>query len=72
MKVLLALQVCSAVLAMCEQPNRMGVEFGNHYECAVGGYSIARTMMEEFGEKKVNDERIIIQFACLEQEVEDA
>ena len=63
-KFLLIIQICSSLTGQCEAPQPMAIQFNDHYNCAISGYSIAGSMMKELGEQKVNDQLIHIRFGC--------
>jgi hypothetical protein len=63
-KYILIMQICSSLSGQCEAPKTMGIQFNDHYHCAISGYSIAGSMMKELGDQRVNDELINIRFGC--------
>tara|TARA_R100000781_G_C4069796_1_gene124094 strand:- start:454 stop:672 length:219 start_codon:yes stop_codon:yes gene_type:complete len=72
MKFILIVQLCSIALNTCQTPVKMGISFNTHYDCAIGGYSILSSMTKELGIEKVNKEKLIINFRCIEEEEIDA
>ena len=70
MKFLLVLTVCSAVAEVCLPPGEMWPLYDSHYDCATAGYLNSMGLMREFGETKVNDDKIMVAFKCVEVSTE--
>jgi hypothetical protein len=41
--------------------------YDSHYDCATAGYINSMGLMREFGEPKVNENKIMVAFKCIEQ-----
>lgn len=71
MKFVLVLQICSAVLNTCNEPQKTSASFYDYKTCGVGGYSISKSYMEEMDQDRVNAEEIYIRFGCIKEKGED-
>ena len=67
MKFLLVLQICSVVMQQCTDPVQVG-RYANHYDCATAGFINAMGTIREIGPAEVNNNKILVNFSCLEQE----
>ena len=67
MKFLLTIQICSAIMAQCTQPVEMGT-YNSHYDCATAGFINAMGTMREIGVEEVNNNKLLFNFSCKEQE----
>ena len=38
--------------------------YNSHFECATSGYDIAKEMMNQMGQNRVNNDRIVVAFKC--------
>ena len=70
MKFLLVLSVCSEVYKACLPSSEMWPLYDNYYDCATAGYLNSMGLMREFGEPKVNDDKIMVAFKCIEVSTE--
>ena len=70
MKFLLVLSVCSGVYKACLPNSEMWPLYDNYYDCATAGYLNSMGLMREFGETKVNDDKIMVAFKCVEVSTE--
>ena len=64
MKILLIMQVCSAIHLACMNEMPTG-EYKTHFDCATAGYLNAMGLMRELGEAEVNRSQITVQFKCV-------
>tara|TARA_R100000742_G_C4163712_1_gene4404 strand:+ start:190 stop:414 length:225 start_codon:yes stop_codon:yes gene_type:complete len=71
MKFILIMQLCSALSNTCEEPYRPAIEFGNFYNCGIGGYSIAMSTIKKMNVDKVNKNKLYVRFGCIEKNVEE-
>jgi hypothetical protein len=67
MKFLLTIQICSALMQQCTPPFEAGL-YNSHYDCATAGFIKGMTVIREFGEEYANQNRMLMNFSCLEQE----
>ena len=70
MKFLLIVTVCSAIAEVCLPPAEMRPLYDSHYDCATAGYLNSMGLMREFGEPKVNEDKIMVAFKCVEVSTE--
>jgi len=68
-KVTLFLFLCSATSNVCMQPYKWPHEFGDMYECMIGGYEEAARKTKELGSEEVNKHQIFVKFECHTSEV---
>ena len=64
MKFILVFTICSHLYGNCIPPIKHYETHNSHYECATYGYGVAREMMAQMGQERVNNERIVIGFKC--------
>jgi hypothetical protein len=67
MKFLLVLQICSVISQQCTQPVEIG-RYKNHYDCATAGFINAMGAIREIGVEEVNQNKLLVNFYCKEQE----
>ena len=70
MKFLLIATICSQIHLECLPPIEHSQHYRSHYDCATAGYLNSMGLMREFGEPKVNDNKIMVAFKCIEQPTE--
>ena len=64
MKFMLVFTICSQLYGNCIPPIQHYEVYDSHYICATTGYGVAREMMAQMGQERVNNERIVIGFKC--------
>ena len=67
MKFLLVIQICSVIAQQCTQPVEVG-RYKDHYDCATAGFINAIGTMREIGVEEVNNNKLLFNFYCKEQE----
>ena len=67
MKFLLVIQICSVIAQQCTQPVEIG-RYKVHYDCATAGFINAMGTMREIGVEEVNNNKLLFNFSCKEQE----
>ena len=67
MKFLLVIQICSVITQQCTQPVEIG-RYKDHYDCATAGFINAMGTMREIGVEEVNNNKLLFNFSCKEQE----
>ena len=67
MKFLLVIQICSVIAQQCTQPVEIG-RYKYHYDCATAGFINAIGTMREIGVEEVNNNKLLFNFSCKEQE----
>ena len=64
MKFILVFTICTQLYQNCLPPTPHSNVYSSHYECATSGYEIAKEMMAQMGQNRVNNDQIVIAFAC--------
>jgi hypothetical protein len=67
MKFLLVIQICSVITQQCTQPVEIG-RYKDHYDCATAGFINVMGTMREIGVEEVNNNKLLFNFSCKEQE----
>ena len=67
MKFLLVIQICSIVTQQCTGSYEVG-KYKDHYDCATAGFINAMGTMREIGVEEVNNNKLLFNFSCKEQE----
>ena len=67
MKFLLVIQICSIIEQQCTGSYEIG-RYKNHYDCATAGFINAMGTMREIGVEEVNNNKLLFNFSCKEQE----
>ena len=67
MKFLLVIQICSVITQQCTQPVEIG-RYKDHYDCATAGFINAMGTIREIGPEEVNNNKLLVNFYCKEQE----
>ena len=67
MKFLLVIQICSIVAQQCTGSYEIG-RYKDHYDCATAGFINAMGTMREIGVEEVNNNKLLFNFSCKEQE----
>ena len=67
MKFLLVIQICSIVAQQCTGSYEVG-KYKDHYDCATAGFINAMGTIREIGPEKVNNNKLLVNFSCQEQE----
>ena len=67
MKFLLVLQICSFITQQCTQPVEIG-RYKDHFDCATAGFLNAMGAIREIGVEEVNQNKLLVNFSCKEQE----
>ena len=72
MKFILVLHLCSVITGKCMESSITGMMFKSHYDCAIGGYSMALHTFKHlknddyYGIDRINEDKIAIKFDCRE------
>ena len=70
MNFILTIIVCSAIHQSCLQPMvRMDKTFDTWANCMRGGYEDSAQIMEELGDRTLNDLHTVIKFTCTTKKV---
>jgi len=64
MKFTLIFTICAQMYQHCLPPTSHKEVYTTHYECATAGYEIAQEMLVQMGQNRVNNDQIVIAFAC--------
>jgi len=64
MKFILVFTICAQMYQHCLPPTSHKEVYTTHYECATSGYEIASEMLVQMGQNRVNNDQIVIAFAC--------
>ena len=64
MKFILVFTICTQMYQNCLPPTSHSDVYSSHYECAISGYEIAKEMMNQMGQNRVNNDQIVIGFKC--------
>jgi len=64
MKFILVFTICTQMYQNCLPPTPSQEIYNSHFECATSGYKIAEEMMNQMGQDRVNNDRIVIGFKC--------
>ena len=64
MKFILVFTICTQMYQQCLPPTPHSDVYLTHYDCATYGYEIAKEMMNQMGQDRVNNDRIVIGFKC--------
>ena len=67
MKFLLVIQICSILAQQCTGSYEIG-RYKDHYDCATAGFINAMGTMREIGVEEVNNNKLLFNFSCQEQE----
>ena len=67
MKFLLVIQICSVIAQQCTQLVEVG-RYKDHYDCATAGFINAMGTIREIGPEEVNNNKLLVNFSCQEQE----
>jgi hypothetical protein len=67
MNFLLVIQICSIVAQQCTGSYEVG-RYKDHYDCATAGFINAMGTMREIGVEEVNNNKLLFNFSCQEQE----
>ena len=67
MNFLLVIQICSIVTQQCTGSYEVG-RYKDHYDCATAGFINAMGTMREIGVEEVNNNKLLFNFSCKEQE----
>jgi hypothetical protein len=67
MKFLLVIQICSVVTQQCTGSYEVG-RYKDHYDCATAGFINAMGTIREIGPEEVNNNKLLVNFSCQEQE----
>ena len=67
MKSLLVILRCSEIAPQCSQHVEIG-RFKDHNDCATAGFLHAMGTMREIGVEEVNNNKLLFNFSCKEQE----
>jgi hypothetical protein len=67
MNFLLVIQICSIVAQQCTGSYEVG-RYKDHYDCATAGFINAMGTMREIGVEEVNNNKLLFNFSCKEQE----
>ena len=67
MKFLLVIQICSVIAQQCTGSYEIG-RYKDHYDCATAGFINAMGTMREIGVEEVNNNKLLFNFSCKEQE----
>ena len=69
MKFILVLHLCSVITGKCTESSIPGLMFKSHFDCAVGGYSMALHTFKQLKNDDyygIDQEKIAIKFECKE------
>ena len=67
MKFLLVIQICSIIAQQCTGSYEIG-RYKDHYDCATAGFLNAVGAIREIGVEEVNQNKLLVNFSCKEQE----
>ena len=71
MKIILTLIMCSYVQSTCLPQYEWPTQFDDMYDCMQAGYKESIKKIGEVGRKDVNEHKIFIRFACVEEQNAD-
>jgi hypothetical protein len=67
MKFILVIQICSIIAQQCTGSYEIG-RYKDHYDCATAGFINAMGTIREIGPDEVNQNKLLVNFSCQEQE----
>ena len=63
-KFVLILYICSTLTGTCNNGQIPGLEYDNHYDCALAGYKFASATLKDMDKELVNTHRAAVKFEC--------
>ena len=67
MKFVLVIQICSVIAQQCTGSYEIG-RYKDHFDCATAGFINAMGAIREIGVEEVNQNKLLVNFYCKEQE----
>jgi len=64
MKFILVLHLCSMLTGECSESFHVNVQFNDHRSCALAGYDLSSSTLQELDLNIVNERELAVRFQC--------